>query len=257
VVEEPPPPRRSNAPLIITLMLIFTIGVGGTLLYIWKSTRPEPAVTATTASVAETTGTTATSNVDVAPPTATTDTTLTATAPVTVTETTATTATAAPPPQTATVAPPVTRPATPPPTTTHEEVAEEKPQETAPEFSGAAYVEGGDSDTNESQMENLKRELSGVSKVSIPGAGEGQLQLAKILRNEISDLTIADGASVVIHFEGTIRPLGRGRKERSAIATITKNGRAVFRYRLGPEAYRIGDTPAEAFSRVLIEGFDR
>ena len=58
-------------------MLIFTIGVGGTLLYIWKSTRPEPAVTATTASVAETTGTTATSNVDVVPPTATTDTTLT------------------------------------------------------------------------------------------------------------------------------------------------------------------------------------
>ncbi len=259
VVEDPPPPRRSNAPLIITLLLIFTAGVGGTLFYVWKATRPDPAVTATTASasIAQTTGTTATSNLDVVPPAAgTTDTTLTAPAPVTATETTATTATAAPP-QTATTAPPARRPAPPPPTATQAEVAEETPQVTAPAFSGTAYIEGGDSDANEAQMESLKRELSGVSKVSILGAGDGQLKLAKILRNELSDVTIGDGASVVIHFEGMIRPLGRGRKERSATATITKNGRAIFRYRLGPEAYRIGDTPAEAFSRVLLEGFDR
>ena len=93
--------------------------------------------------------------------------------------------------------------------------------------------------------------------MSIPGSGDGQLQLVRVLRNEISDVSIGDGASVVIHFEGNVRPLGRGRKERSATATITKNGRAIFRYKLGPESYRIGDTPAEAFGRVLVDAFEQ
>jgi hypothetical protein len=55
----------------------------------------------------------------------------------------------------------------------------------------------------------------------------------------------------VIRFDGALDRLGRGRKRRSASASIVKNGRTVFRYELKPEEYRVGDDPAEAFARIL------
>ena len=38
---------------------------------------------------------------------------------------------------------------------------------------------------------------------------------------------------------------------------ITRHGCAVFRYELFAEEYRVGDTPAEAFARVLRDVLER
>jgi hypothetical protein len=47
-----------------------------------------------------------------------------------------------------------------------------------------------------------------------------------------------------------------GRKRRSAHASISRNGRVVFRYELPPETYRVGDNPAEAFARILGDAIE-
>jgi len=39
--------------------------------------------------------------------------------------------------------------------------------------------------------------------------------------------------------------------------TVSKGGRVIFRYQLGPEEYRVGDNPAEAFGRVLADALGR
>ena len=39
--------------------------------------------------------------------------------------------------------------------------------------------------------------------------------------------------------------------------TITRHGRPVLKYVLPPEEYRVGDNPAEAFSRIVGELFER
>ena len=79
--------------------------------------------------------------------------------------------------------------------------------------------------------------------------GTWTAELARILTRH--DVAVADDADVVIHFDGALERLGRGRKRRSASASISKNGRTVFRYELKPEEYRVGDDPAEAFARIL------
>jgi len=66
-------------------------------------------------------------------------------------------------------------------------------------------------------------------------------------------LTVSDSAPTVINWDATYQELGRGRKRRSANATIVKNGRVIFRYELPSEDFRVGDTPAEAFARVLAD----
>ncbi|HJT17056.1 MAG TPA: hypothetical protein VJ853_06705, partial [Thermoanaerobaculia bacterium] len=70
-------------------------------------------------------------------------------------------------------------------------------------------------------------------------------------------LTVADDAPVTVHFTGSLEHLRFGRKRREGHATITKNGRTIFRYELKPEEYRVGDNPAEAFARVLSDVFGR
>jgi hypothetical protein len=90
--------------------------------------------------------------------------------------------------------------------------------------------------------------------VALDTPGEGR-RLAELVRN--SDLTIADDADTVIHFQGIVTRMRFGRKRRAGQATITRNGQIVFRWEMRPEEYRVGDIPAEAFARVLSDVFGR
>jgi eukaryotic-like serine/threonine-protein kinase len=120
-----------------------------------------------------------------------------------------------------------------------------------------SFIDGdtGDPDVNEELIENLHRQLNGVSRVSIRGSGDMHAQLIQRFRNALPTIAIVDDADTVINFRGTLETVNRGKKRRSADATIVKNGRVIFKYELPPEEFRVGDTPAEAFSRVLNEAF--
>ncbi|MGZ8851822.1 MAG: serine/threonine protein kinase [Thermoanaerobaculia bacterium] len=115
------------------------------------------------------------------------------------------------------------------------------------------YVEGGDSDLNDQLMSDLKKHLSGVKTVTVRGNGDLMLMQLKHFLQKEAEVTVADGADTVVDFNGVIERLGRGKKRRSAQATVSKNGRVIFRYEMPAEEYRVGDTPAEAFGKVLTE----
>ncbi|HEX8152092.1 MAG TPA: hypothetical protein VF698_03155, partial [Thermoanaerobaculia bacterium] len=118
----------------------------------------------------------------------------------------------------------------------------------------AAYTENGDSDRNEALLASFRSAVSGVSRIALRGPNAIPLGLA--LREEAPSLTVDPSADVVVHFEANVERLGRaGRKRRSATAVVTKNGRVIFRYEMPPEDYRVGDTPAEAFAKVLSDAF--
>lgn len=102
----------------------------------------------------------------------------------------------------------------------------------------------------------MRRELQGVDQIAVRAAG-GDPQFVEELKRLVAEyVTVSDSANVVIRFDGSVERLGVGRKRRSAEATVIKGGRVIFRYRLGPETYRVGDNPAEAFVRVLSDAFD-
>ncbi len=181
-------------------------------------------------------------------------------APITITATTAAT--------TSSAAPVLTQPATAttqaitqtiaPPVHKKPVVAEkpkpEEPEQAAPAPAVRAFVEGGDSDQNERLTSDLKQHLQGVTKISVHANNAEMLkELSDRLKKEVSGLTIADGADTTVNFNGVLDHIGRGKKRRSAQATISKNGRVIFRYEMPPEEYRVGDTPAEAFARVLTD----
>ena len=103
-------------------------------------------------------------------------------------------------------------------------------------------------------MEDLSTKLIGVTSIAVRGpANDQQRQLIERLKR--NDITVVDNATTIVNFEGTLEQLGRGRKRRSGKATISKDGRVIFRYELPPEEFRVGDSPAEAFARVLSEAF--
>jgi serine/threonine-protein kinase len=163
-----------------------------------------------------------------------------------------TTTTAAPPPQ-------------PQVTTTHEQrpvpqpvrpapVPEPQPQPVAPAPAAppaGTYTEGGDGDANSAVVEKAQAALKGVTRVSVSGSDE----LAKALAE--SGLEVSGNADVTIQFNGSLEHLGRGKKRRSGHATVSRHGHVVLRYEMPPEEYRVGDTPAEAFARILREVLER
>ena len=82
-------------------------------------------------------------------------------------------------------------------------------------------------------------------------------ELYRAMRDQLPEMDFDGEADVIVRFEGTIERRGRaGLKRRAGSGTITKNGRVVFRYELAPEDYRVGDTPAEAFARVIANAVD-
>jgi serine/threonine-protein kinase len=251
---ERPPQGNTRAAIIIGVAIIIATIIG---VWAMRSTPPEekPIISApdstTPPRVAETRP---------APPPASESTQQSQTsvdvtpAPTTATSTTTTTSALKPQPpvKSATVESPPRR--VEPVTTTHEPPPQPAP---APAPAVHPYVEGGDSDTNNAALERARTQLSGVTHVAVTGDGDPAMQalLEQILRR--NGMTVANGADVVINFNGTREMLGRGRKRRAAKAVVTKNGRVVLRYEMAPEEYRIGDNAAEAFARVLNEALGR
>ncbi|HSP33574.1 MAG TPA: protein kinase [Thermoanaerobaculia bacterium] len=115
-----------------------------------------------------------------------------------------------------------------------------------------AYVEGGDSGSNDQLLSDARQKLRGVTRIAVRATNpEMQKQLAKQLQHQ--GVTVSDGAETVVDFDGVLERLGRGKKRRSAHATVSKDGHVVFRYEMPPEEYRVGDTPVEAFARVVSD----
>jgi hypothetical protein len=115
------------------------------------------------------------------------------------------------------------------------------------------YVEGGDSDANDQLLANAKNQLRGVTRLTVHANSDMLKELTDRLKREVPGVTIAEGADTVVDFNGVLERLGRGKKRRSAQASVSRNGRVIFRYELPPEEYRVGDTPTEAFARVLAD----
>ncbi|HEX7422063.1 MAG TPA: protein kinase [Thermoanaerobaculia bacterium] len=134
-----------------------------------------------------------------------------------------------------------------------EPVRQPEPEKPAP-VPVRAYVEGGDSDANERVLSDLKQQLQGVTRIAVHANNAEMLKgLTDRLKKDVSSVTIADGAETTVDFNGVLDHIGRGKKRRSAQASVSKNGRVIFRYEMPAEEYRVGDTPAEAFARILGE----
>ena len=257
-------PQKRQLPIaalgaIIGILLLAIIAM---LFVLLRPTRPTPAPTPTA-----TTASASTTQVEVVVPPATVTETTTTTQPtattVESTDTTASTATVeqpAPPPPTQTVAPkrvakkkeparPVARP-------TPEPVTPAPPPEPPAPRTVQRFVEGGDSDANESAIIATRRDLESTSEIAVRGTGDAALT-TKLVNLVKQNLTVSDGANVVVDFNGKVDRRAFGRKQRSATATISKNGRVVFRYEMPLEAYRVGDDPADAFARVLLQVLGR
>jgi serine/threonine-protein kinase len=238
------PASRSMLPLLAVIAVVCLVTIGGiAAVFFWpKKSDQAPAVNQPVAS------NTAATAPPAQPAEGSVSVVTTTTAP---TETTVTTA-------------PYEPVATPPPlrkgevvaVQTTEPVAAPEPVRNAVASDGPAFVDGGgDEDANERMLEQLRREAAGVRRVEVHG-GAMQNELVKALKEEFPKLEIADSAPVVIRFEGVLERLGRGRKRRGATATITKNGRVIFRYQMPEEVFRVGMTPPEAFVRVLTDAVE-
>ena len=159
-------------------------------------------------------------------------------------------------------------PVVPPPTATHapakpkppvvetaapvEEAPEPEPQpEPEPASSSVpTFRERGDGNANDAAIAALHQQIGGITRVALTG-GDAEMinELSNALRGR--GVSIGEGAPIEIRFTGSVERHGLGRKSRSANATVKKNGRPIFNYVMPREEYRVGDSPAEAFARIL------
>jgi hypothetical protein len=257
-------PQRSSTGLIIAITLIALLLFGAlAVLAVWRFW---PRSTVTTTS---TTSTTATTTMASAKPSSTTlD--VTSTQPVLIDNTTAATTTTSSNPSTVpTTTTARTPPVIPPTTTTHglkpppvqpeepapaEETAEPEPEPA--QSSALTYREKGDGSSNDAALASLHQQIAGTTRVYLSG-GDAEMikQLSDALRGR--GITLAEGAPVEVRFTGSVNSHGFGRKSRSGNATIKKNGRPIFQYVMPREDYRVGDSPAEAFARILVDALAR
>ena len=269
VTPQGPPARLSGGikPIYVVLFVAL-IGIAaiaaGVLLVpkVLKRFTDKPAVTDTTQTVTTTTttqaATVATASVNVvnttSEPTATIveePVTTTTAPPVIITTTTASPT----PPRTETIVaskPPVRVDPTPP----RRDEPEDSDEPSTPAVFAGEYVDGGGDDSaNKRAIERLRQQLRGVKTIEVHG-GSMQDVLIGALKDEMPSLRIAPSAKVVIRFDGRLEGVGRGQKTREAHATISKNGRVIFRYELPNETYKFGLPPAHAFARVLSDVFE-
>ena len=257
-------PRGNNTALAVFLAVLVVIVAAAAFAvwHFWPRRTATVAANATapaaTATAAPRSSNPATATVDVAPPTATVA--APAAAPQTVVETEST---AAKTTELAAATPPKKTPAV---TAEHHTTTSAAPQpnpQPPPEVAAAdidataTFTEGNDSSRNDDAVAFAHKRLSGVTRVSLDARGDADLvkQLTDSLKS--LGLTITDGADVQIRFYGTVKHFRFGRKQRSAEATIVRNGHPIFKYEMKPEEYRVGDDPAEAFVRVLSDLFAR
>jgi serine/threonine-protein kinase len=137
-----------------------------------------------------------------------------------------------------------------------EETPAPEPQPEPEPSRAPAFREQGDRALNSAAVASLHEQIGGVTRVSLTG-GDAEMikQLYDALRGR--GISVVDGAPVEIRFTGSVNPHGFGRKSRSATATIKKNGRPIFQYVMTREDYRVGDSPAEAFMRILGDALAR
>jgi serine/threonine protein kinase len=266
----PPAPSRNTGTIIavsvIVLLLLGAMGAAGVMAFMKFRKSFGGTTTATTASTTTMTTSSATAkpsqtSVDVTPPasvivdtttTAATTTTATTIAPVT------TSAAAIVPPPTATHAPVKPKPPVVQEPAPIEETPAPEPQpepEPAPS-SVPTFRERGDGNANDSAIAALHQQIGGVTRVAISG-GDAEMinELSNALRGR--GISIGEGAPIEIRFTGSVNRHGLGRKSRSGNATVKKNGRPIFNYVMPREEYRVGDSPAEAFARILTDALAR
>jgi serine/threonine-protein kinase len=256
-------PKGSSTGLIVAITFIALLLFGAlAVLAVWRFW-PRPTITTTS-----TTSTTASTTVASAKPSSTTlD--VTQPQPVLIDNTTAATTTTPTSIAPATTSSASGRPFIPPPTTTHamkpnpvpqeepapvEETAEPEP-EPAPS-NVQTYREKGDGNANDAALASLHQQLAGTTRVYLSG-GDAEMikQLSDALRGR--GISLSEGAPIEIRFTGSVNSHGFGRKSRSGNATIKKNGRPIFQYVMPREDYRVGDSPAEAFARILADALAR
>ena len=263
------PKQGSMLPLlIIGLILILVIGAVGAVMFWPGKDEPQVADTTTTTTTpppaTNTTPATTTEQPQIAEASVTVtsgtaELPLSATTPPVITQTTAPPPVTVPPRReeppprrTETVAEYVP-PVQPPPARTD---ADEQDDGRAGLSSAPRYVDGGDDEAaNERALENLRRNLRGTKSMSLRG-GSMRDELYRAMRDQLPDMDFDGEADVIVRFEGSNERAGRMRKRRSATATVSKGGRVIFRYELPPEDYRVGDSAAEAFARVIANAME-
>ncbi|MBV9067990.1 MAG: protein kinase [Acidobacteria bacterium] len=261
-------PRRNTGTIIavsiIVLLFLGAIGAAGVMAFMkfrntfGATTTAATASTTTTMTTSSATAKPSQTSVEVTPPTSViVDTTTTAATTTTIAPVTTSSAAIVPPP-TATHAPAKPKPpvvAEPAPV---EETPAPEPQpepEPAP-TSVPTFRERGDGSANDSAIATLHQQIGGVTRVALTG-GDAEMinELSNALRGR--GVSIGEGAPIEIRFTGSVNRHGLGRKSRSANATVKKNGRPIFNYVMPREEYRVGDSPAEAFARILTDALAR
>jgi serine/threonine protein kinase len=134
--------------------------------------------------------------------------------------------------------------------------AEEAPPAPAIPTVALTYVDGADSGSNDRAIAQLRSALAGETKIALR-AGGMQAELAREIREHVPNIEFEAYAPVVVRFDGKLERAGAGRRRRSASAVVEKNGRAIFRYELPDEVYRVGMSPVSSFARVLADGFSQ
>ena len=267
--------KSSILPWMIVIFILLLGTAGGAAWYIKKQLLEEPTRPGT--QVAQNTTSPATqsasmANVNVTVPSTTS-------AASSTTETTASTPPTITEPQTNTIAPtpqpqpepqpvrprprpqpviePTPQPAPQPAADTAESDASDEEPPANKYLKAQPFVEGGDGRSNDYAIAEARRQLTGLNHVAIAGGADPtlQMELASLLRR--NGVQVLPSSDIVVHFDGAVERLQRGRKQRSAHASITRKGRVVFRYEMAPEEYRVGDDPAEALARVLSNIFGR
>jgi serine/threonine protein kinase len=258
------PPSRNTGTIIaisvIVLLFLGAIGAAGVMAFMKFRNSFGRTTTATTASTTTTPPVTAKpsqTSVDVTPPASVIVDTATASASTTAAPAATSSAPVVPPP-TATHAPlkpkpPVVQEAPP-----AEETAAPEPQpEPEPATSSVpTFRERSDGSANAAAVAALHQQLAGTTRVAVSG-GDAEMinELSNALRGH--GISIGEGAPIEIRFTGSVARHGLGRKSRSANATVKKNGRPIFNYVMPREEYRVGDSPAEAFARILTDALAR
>ncbi|HEX3577092.1 MAG TPA: serine/threonine-protein kinase [Thermoanaerobaculia bacterium] len=247
---------------IIVLLFLGAIGAAGVFAYMKFRGSFGATATATTASTTTTMTTSSATakpsqtSVEVTPPASV----IVDTATTSATTTPVTTSSAAPivPPPTATHAPAKPKPPVVKEPEPVEETAAPEPQpepEPAPS-TAPTFREHGDGNANDAAVATLHQQIAGVTRVAVSG-GDAEMinELSNALRGR--GISIGEGAPIEIRFTGSVARHGLGRKSRSANATVKKNGRPIFNYVMPREEYRVGDSPAEAFARILTDALSR
>jgi len=261
-------PSRNTGTIIavsvIGLLVLGAMGAAGVMVFMKFRNTFGGTSTATTANTATTTTTTSATakpsqtSVDVTPPVSViVDTATTASATTTIAPVTTSSAAVVPPP-TATHAPVKPKPPVVETAAPVEETPQPEPQpEPEPPSSNVpTFRERGDGNANDAAIATLHQQIGGVTRVALTG-GDAEMinELSNALRGH--GISVGEGAPIEIRFTGSVARHGLGRKSRSANATVKKNGRPIFNYVMPREEYRVGDSPAEAFARILTDALAR